>query len=186
MVPVVEGDKFYVGIDLGDKKSNYCFLSLEGKVVEEGAMATTQTQIDAYFSEIPRCRIAVEVGTHSPWVSALLESYGHEVFVANPRRMESIHRNKRKNDKVDARTLARLVRADPELLYPIRHRSVEARHDVVLLRARDALVSSRTKLINCQVRIVRRRKFINFTTVSEIASVGLYSSIPHEMYEAGC
>jgi transposase len=85
VVPVVEEDKFYVGIDLGDKKSNYCFLSPEGKVVEEGAMATTQTQIDAYFSEIPRCRIAVEVGTHSPWVSALLESYGHEVFVANPR-----------------------------------------------------------------------------------------------------
>jgi len=53
VVAVVEGDKFYVGIDLADKKSNYSFLSLEGKVVEEGAMATTQTQIDVYFSEIP-------------------------------------------------------------------------------------------------------------------------------------
>jgi transposase len=52
----------------------------------------------ALLSALPKCRIAVEVGTHSPWVSALLESYGNEVFVANPRRMESIHKNKRKND----------------------------------------------------------------------------------------
>jgi transposase len=103
----------------------------------------------ALLSALPKCRIAVEVGTHSPWVSALLESYGNEVFVANPRRMESIHKNKRKNDKVDARTLARLVRADPELLYPIQHRGVEVRHDLMLLRARDALVAVRTKLINC-------------------------------------
>ena len=93
-------------------------------------------------------------------MSALLESYGHEVFVANPRRMESIDRNKRKSDKVDARTLVRLVRADPELLYPIRHRGVEARHDLVLLRARDALVSSRTKPSNSQVRIVSFMDFI--------------------------
>jgi len=82
-------------------------------------------------------------------VSALLESHGHRVFVANPRRMESIRKNKRKNDKVDARRLARLLRADPELLYPICHRGVEARHDLLLLRARDALVSARTKLVNC-------------------------------------
>jgi len=149
VVPVVTRDGFHVGIDLGDKKSNYCFLDAAAKIVAEGKLATTRAQMAAYFSALPKCRIAVEVGTHSPWVSALLESYGHEVFVANPRKMESIHKNKRKNDKVDARTLARLVRADPELLYPIRHRGVEARHDLVLLRARDALVSARTKLINC-------------------------------------
>src|SRR5262245_140709 len=140
---------FYVGIDLGDKDSNYCFLDGEAKIVAEGKLATTQAEMVALFSALPKCRSAVEVGTHSPWVSALLESYGHEVFVANPRRMESIHKNKRKNDKVDARTLARLVRADPEVLYPIQHRGVEARHDLVLLRARDAVVAVRTKPINC-------------------------------------
>lgn len=112
-------------------------------------MATTQAELEALFSSVPKCRIAMEVGTHSPWVSALLESHGHEVIVANPRKMESIHKNRHKNDKVDARTLARLVRADPELLYPIRHRGVEVRYDLVLLRARDALVAVRTKLINC-------------------------------------
>jgi transposase len=63
--------------------------------------------------------------------------------------VEAIHKNRRKNDKVDARTLARLVRADPELLYPIQHRGDQARQDLVLLRAREGLVEARTKLINC-------------------------------------
>jgi transposase len=142
-------DSFCVGIDLGDKKSDYCFLDAKGNIVTEGTLATTQAELAALFSAIPKCTIAIEVGMHSPWVNALLEAHGHEVFVANPRKMESIHKNRRKNDKVDARTLARLVRADPELLYPIRHRGVEARHDLVLLRARDGLVAARTKLINC-------------------------------------
>jgi len=139
----------WVGIDLGDKKSNYCFLDTKGNIVAEGTLATTQAELTSLFSAIAKCTIAIEVGMHSPWVNDLLEAHGHKVFVANPRKMESIHKNRRKNDKVDARTLARLVRADPALLYPIRHRGVEARNDLVLLRARDALVAARTKLINC-------------------------------------
>lgn len=148
-VAAVIADSFCVGIDLGDKKSNYCFLDSKGSIVTEGTLATTQAELAALFSVIAKCTIAIEVGMHSPWVNDLLEAHGHKVFVANPRKMESIHKNKRKNDKVDARTLARLVRADPELLYPIQHRGVEARHDLVLLRARDGLVAVRTKLINC-------------------------------------
>jgi transposase len=140
---------FCVGIDLGDKKSNYCFLDAKGNIFAEGTLATTQAELSELFSSIPKCRIAIEVGTHSPWVCALLKSHAHEVIVANPRKVEAIHKNRRKNDKVDARTLARLVRADPELLYPIQHRGDQARQDLVLLRAREGLVSARTKLINC-------------------------------------
>ena len=146
---------WFVGIDLGDKKSVCCFLDREGPIVAEGKFSTTREEFAELFSKIPKSRIALEVGTHSPWVSEQLESSGHEVIVANPRKMESIHKNKRKNDKVDARTLARLVRADPELLYPIRHRGAEARQDLVMLRAREALVSARTKLINCVRGLVK-------------------------------
>ncbi len=143
--------KYFVGIDLSDKKSQYCFLDGSGEIVVEGKLATSEKEFTAYFSHIPRSRIALEVGTHSPWVSALLERLGHEVYVANPRKVEYIHKNKRKNDRVDARTLSLLVRADVRLLYPIRHRGLEARQDLVVLRARDALVTVRTKLI-CSVR----------------------------------
>lgn len=147
--------ELFVGIDIGDKTSRYCFLDGKGKILAEDALATTRGEFRAYFSSIPEALIAIEVGTHSPWISALLEECGHEVLVANPRKMESIHKNRRKNDKVDARTLARLVRADPELLYPIRHRSAEVREDLVVIRARDALVSARTDLINSMRGLVK-------------------------------
>lgn len=146
---------FYIGIDLGDKKSNYCIMDNKAAIRAEGVMATSAEEFKACFSAIPRSRIALEVGTHSPWISALLEDLGHEVYVANPRKMESIKKSKRKNDKEDARKLARLVRSDPELLYPIRHRGIAVREDLILLRARDAAVSSRTKLINCVRGLVK-------------------------------
>ncbi len=150
-----EGEGYFIGIDLGDKKSNYCFMDRGEEFLAEDQLPTTLEAFGAYFAAIPRSRIALEVGTHSPWVSNLLESLGHEVHVANPRKMESIQKNKRKNDKKDARTLTRLVRADPELLYPIRHRGIQAREDLILLRARDGLVRARTKLINCVRGLVK-------------------------------
>ena len=146
---------YYIGIDLGDRKSNYCFMGRGEEYLAEDQMPTTLEAFAAYFKAIPRSRVALEVGTHSPWVSNLLEGLGHEVYVANPRKMESIRKNKRKNDKKDARTLTRLVRADPQLLHPIRHRGIQAREDLILLRARDALVGARTKLINCVRGLVK-------------------------------
>ncbi len=144
--------EYYIGIDLGDKKSHYFILDKNGNVAAEGSMNTTPTDFDAHFKAIPRSRIALEVGTHSPWVSSLLEAIGHEVFVANPRKMGGgKRRSRKKNDRVDAEILARQVKSDPKLLYPIRHRSQEARRALVLLRARHALVGARTKLI-CSVR----------------------------------
>ncbi len=149
------GEGYFIGIDLGDKKSNYCFMDRGEEFLAEDQLPTTLEAFAAYFSAIPKSRIQLEVGTQSPWVSNLLESLGHEVHVANPRKMESIQKSKRKNDKKDARTLTRLVRADPELLYPIRHRGIQAREDLILLRARDGLVRARTMLINCVRGLVK-------------------------------
>lgn len=104
---------------------------------------------------MPRTRIVLETGTHSPWVSRLLQKFGHEVIVANARQVRLIFENDRKTDKVDARTLARLARIDKDLLHPIRHRSAEVQADLVQLRARDALVQVRTKLINCARGMVK-------------------------------
>lgn len=146
---------FYIGIDIGDKKSNYCILDPGGAIRAEGVIATTVDQIKAWFAVVPRSCIALEVGTHSVWINALLKDLGHEVYVANPRKMESIRKSKRKNDKEDARKLARLVRSDPELLYPIQHRGMEVREDLIMLRARDVVVRSRTTLINCVRGLVK-------------------------------
>lgn len=144
--------EYWIGIDLGDRKSNYCVLDKDANIVAEGSLATTVTEFELYFKAIPRSRIALEVGTHSPWTSSLLEGLGHSVCVANPRKIGGGKKTRRrKNDKLDARMLARQVKSDPKLLYPIQHRGEKARHALVLLRARHAAVSVRTKLV-CAVR----------------------------------
>jgi len=93
-------------------------------------------------------RIAIEAGTHSPWVSRVLEGCGHEVLVANARKLRLIYANKRKTDEIDAENLARLARVDPKLLYPLKHRSEDSQAHMAIIRSRDALVSARTQLVN--------------------------------------
>jgi transposase len=97
---------------------------------------------------MPASRVALEVGTHSPWVSRYLAGLGHEVVVANPRKVQLITHSVRKNDRIDAERLARLARVDPKLLSPIRHRGEQVQADLAVIRARAELVDTRTKLIN--------------------------------------
>jgi len=137
-----------VGIDLGDRSSRYRILDGEGEVLAEGSMATTRKGLAQVFGSKPRSRLALEVGTHSPWVSRYLADLGHEVIVANARRVRLITDSTRKDDRLDAKTLARLVRIDPELLSPIRHRSAQAQSDLMVIRARAVLVEARTMLVN--------------------------------------
>jgi transposase len=138
-----------VGIDLGDQMSHYCILDEQGDIVSEGTLRTTEAGFREQFQRMANARIAMETGTHSPWVSRYLEKLGHEVLVANARQVRIIYDNDRKTDKIDSRTLARLARVDKSLLHPIRHRSAEAQADLAVLRARDQLVAVRTTLINC-------------------------------------
>jgi transposase len=147
--------KLTVGIDLGDQNSAYCVLDAEGEVLSEGIVRTTESGFAQQFQNMSPCRVALETGTHSPWVSRLLHGYGHDVIVANARQVRVIYESDRKNDKVDARTLARLARIDRSLLHPIRHRSEKAQADLAMLRARDTLVQVRTKLINCARGMVK-------------------------------
>jgi len=88
------------------------------------------------------------VGTHSPWLSRLLKDLGYEVTVANARQVPLISRSSRKNDRMDALMLAKLLRSDPDLLRPIRHRSEQAQADLCQIRVRASLVEVRAKLVN--------------------------------------
>ena len=148
-------DRLTVGVDLGDQWSHYCILGLEGGTLAEGQLRTTQQDIADFFEGLNAARVVVEVGTHSAWVREVICSYGHEVVVANPRLMEGSKRRKRKNDRIDANKLARLGRVDPQSLHPMQHRSSEVRQDLVILRARDALVAARTELINATRGLVK-------------------------------
>jgi transposase len=139
-----------VGIDLGDKHSYLCLLDTEsGEVIEEGRLRTTPEALRRRFSsEQQPLRVAIEAGTHSPWVSRVLEECGHEVLVANPRKTRLIYSNKRKTHEIDAETLARLARLDPKLLYPLKHRGEDSQAHLAIIRSREALVGCRTQLVN--------------------------------------
>jgi transposase len=137
-----------IGIDLGDRKSHICVLDAAGEVVEEGTIATTPKALRARFEGMAATRIALEVGGHSAWVSELLKELGHEAIVANARKLRMIFQSDSKNDRLDAQQLARVARMDPKLLYPIEHRDRAARADLSVMRSRDALVVTRTRLVN--------------------------------------
>lgn len=138
-----------VGLDISDRWSHVHRISMaSGEVLQESRVRTDLESIEALFGGRSRLRIVLEVGPHSPWMSRLLEELGHEVIVAHARKVGLVVANRRKNDRVDAKLLARLGRLDPELLWPIRHRSPRAQHDLAVIRSRDAAVRSRTSLIN--------------------------------------
>jgi transposase len=139
--------KITVGLDLGDRVSEVCEVDWRGREVRRGRVVTTRAGMRQYFGRRERCRVVLEAGTHSPWVSRELEALGHEVVVGDPSGLFG-GRWKKKSDRLDARYLARQGRADVELVYPIRHRGEEAQRDLALIRARDQVVRTRTKLIN--------------------------------------
>ncbi len=136
------------GLDVSDRYTYVCVLNAAGEVVAEGRVATPPEALRRRFGGLAPMRIVLETGTHSPWISRLLAECGHEVLVANARRLPLIAQNDSKSDRVDAETLARIGRLDPTLLAPIRHRGAAAQTDLALIRARDALVRARTQLVN--------------------------------------
>jgi transposase len=144
----ISQQRLTIGLDLGDRNSWYCVLDEAGQIQLEQRVRTSAKALQEVFGRMPRSRIALEIGTHSPWISRLLSELGHEVIVANARKVRLIGESRKKDDRLDARTLARLARIDPELLYPVKHRSAQAQADLMMIRARAGLVRARTGLVN--------------------------------------
>src|SRR5664279_4949536 len=144
----ISEQKLTIGLDLGDRWSWYCVLDEAGSVLLEQRVSTTPKAMKEVFGGMLRSRIALETGTHSPWVSRLLSELGHEVIVAHARNVRLIGESRKKDDRMDARTLARLARFDPQLLSPVKHRSARAQADLTVIRARAGLVRARTALVN--------------------------------------
>jgi transposase len=137
-----------IGLDLGDRSSRYCVLDEAGGIVLEQKVSTAAKGLQGAFAGMPGSRIALETGTHSPWVSRLLSALGHDVIVAHARNVRLIGESRKKDDRLDAQTLARLARIDPQLLCPVKHRSAKAQADLTMIRARAGLVRARTALVN--------------------------------------
>ena len=146
---MTEAIKETIGCDLGDRHSELCIFSESGEVLSRPQVKTTLAGFREFFAERAPVHVVIEVGAHSRWVNELLVELGHRVTVADPRKLKLITANNRKTDRNDAEILARLGRADVELLSPVKHRGTQAQADLAVAKARDLLVSNRTSLVNC-------------------------------------
>ena len=136
-----------VGLDVGDRYVQVCVLDDAGEVVEESRLPTKAAALERRFAGCERMRMVLEAGSHSPWLSRLLQELGHEVLVGNPRKLRVIWDSDEKGDDRDAEMLARIGRFDPQLLHPIHHRGAQAQADLAIIKARNMLVKARSMLI---------------------------------------
>src|SRR4051812_40837665 len=141
-------NKLTIGLDLGDRRHHACVLDAAGEIIAQEAIVNTREVLTAFCAGYPGAPIIMETGTHSPWISRLVASLGHRVIVANARKLRAISQSQTKCDEQDAEMLARLGRADPKLLHPVRHRSEATQRALVRLKVRKALVRSRVNLVN--------------------------------------
>ena len=137
-----------IGMDLGDKNSVVRVMNGKGVIVDSHTIDNTAESIRDFFAKFKGATIALEAGTHSPWISRLLTTMGCTVLVGNPRKLRVIWDSNDKCDGRDAEMLARIARFDPDLLYPVTHRGKQAQVDLELIQARDILVKNRSSLIN--------------------------------------
>ena len=142
-----------IGIDVSDRTSKICVMGKESggrrTIIEEATVKTTRDGFRAFLEGRDRSvPVTFETGTHARWMRREIEGMGFRVFVANPAKLPAITASATKIDRNDARELARLTLADPELLHPVRLRDETCQRMLQLLAARDALVATRTKLVN--------------------------------------
>jgi transposase len=174
-----------IGLDISDRTAEACVLDTgSGEVVESFGLEMTRSALERRFGKRGRSRIVIEAGGHSPWASRTLAALGHEVIVANPRKVRLIAASDHKTDKVDAETLARLGRVDVKLLHPIQHRDVKAQEHLALIRARDQLVGTRTALINHVRGAVKSFGARVPTTSAEAFAAKAKAALPSELHAA--
>lgn len=137
-----------IGMDLGDKRNVIVVFDAEGNEYPPERISNTSAAIQKYFSKHSGADVVIEAGTHSAWISRLLKKMGHTVCVGNPRKLRAIWDADDKSDERDARILGLMYRMEPRLLHPIEHRGEEAQATLAIIKGRDQLVSSRTKLAN--------------------------------------
>lgn len=140
--------KVTIGLDVGDKRSYVYALDGHGELLEEGWVKTTPEAIESRFRGFGPARVALETGAHSSWIAELLQRLGHEVVVANSRKLPAVTGEDRRNDRTDAKTLAEVAYARPQLLKPVHIKPEEVQVALARVRARDSLVRARTQLVN--------------------------------------
>ena len=148
-----------IGMDVSDRKTQVCVMARDGKsprIVMETAIPTTREGLAKFLSTQDRSTpVAFETGTHCRWMDEVAGGLGFKVYVANPCRLRMITESRTKNDRNDARMLARLALSDPGLLHPVRLRGAEHQKMINLHEMRNLLVKQRTGIV-VQLRAIAK------------------------------
>ena len=176
-------EKIYFGLDISQK--NIEIYALKGeKGVSFGKIANTRQGLVEFFNKLPWASesivVALETGTHSAWISHLLEVRGYEVIVAHARDLAFIYKGDKKSDRIDAEKLARVARADKKLLHPVKLMDVKRQEDLLAIKARDLLIKERTCIINA-IRGFLRSFGIDDTEYSHETINQMYEVLPEEI-----
>ena len=152
-------DKEYyttIGMDVSDRTTKICVMTKaeggERRIVVETTCATTKAGFEEALSKFDRSwPVVFETGTHCRWMDRLFKEMGFKTIVGNPGKIPSITKSNTKNDRNDARELARLAIADPAMLHPVFLRDEVYQQMLRFHHARNVLLSQRTQTIN-QIR----------------------------------
>ena len=145
-----------IGADVSDRTTKICVMTKaeggERRIVVETTCATTKAGFEEALSKFDRSwPIVFETGTHCRWMDRLFKEMGFKTIVGNPGKIPSITKSNTKNDRNDARELARLAIADPAMLHPVFLRDEVYQQMLRFHHARNMLISQRTQTIN-QIR----------------------------------
>jgi len=145
-----KGTRWVIGFDIGDRRSTALLLDAQsGDMKELPSVATTRRGVERLFRGLPAgTRVIVEAGTHAGWIATLGRELGIDVFVADARRLDAVTKNIRKSDRHDAEMLARMGASSMDLLRASFVRDPKLQADLAVVRVRDAMVSTRSQLIN--------------------------------------
>ena len=145
-----------IGADVSDRTTKICVMTKadggERRIVVETTCATTEAGFEEAFSKFDRSwPVVFETGTHCRWMDRLFRKMGFKTIIGNPAKIPSITKSNTKNDRNDARELARLALADPAMLHPVFLRDETFQQMLRFHHARNMLISQRTQTIN-QIR----------------------------------
>jgi transposase len=100
------------------------------------------------FGKMPRSRIALETGNALALGEPVVERVGTRSHGGPCAQRAADRREPEERRRMDAQTLARLARIDPQLLSPVKHRSAKAQADLTVIRGRGGLLRARTALVS--------------------------------------
>ncbi len=166
-------EKYYIGMDLHKKSSTFCVMNLEGTVIMEATVRTCVEEIKKIIVGLGKKReieLVLEPVSQSHFYINFLESLGVRVVLCHSVRVKAIASGKAKTDKIDAKILADLLRAN--LIPQAYHPPKEVRLWRELSRARNDLVEEQTVMKN-QIHALLFRNGLEYSKTKIWTKVGL-------------